>query len=93
MLVSDDLYRFVVSGAGKFPIELLCEEKCYPEAKIDARVISNEQSLLSSSVFLISNNKPRNSVWRRLGWQLIILSGPAHKFKADDFHDYHTWPA
>ena len=92
-VMNGDLYKFVVVGTGIFPVELLCEEKCYPASKVVAKIIFSEHSLAPNTLYLESGNRPRHSVWRRHGWRLTVLSEPAHKLEANDFESYHTWPA
>jgi hypothetical protein len=67
-------YAFTVAGPGRFPIDMLRYDRCYPKTSEDASEISRTflKTLVNEycRVDLISEDDPTEGRWRSFGWHI-----------------------
>ena len=87
--MSDNMYKFTVSGSKYFPVELLAEQKCFPATKEDADSMANYGGSYRIIDF-VSLTRPNVNLWRYHGWSIRHNSGFTEY--PEDYSTYHTWP-
>ena len=83
------VYRFQMTGVGKFPFEILSKYQIAPETKLDLQVMFQETQK-RRSVNLASIIKPSEKELKKFGWDINMVYDPS--LLKDDYNLYHTWP-
>ena len=83
------MYRFQMTGVGRFPHWVLTEYRSAPETKLDLQVMFDESSK-RRSITLASKIRPNEKDIKKLGWDIHIIYDPT--YSRDDYSLYHTWP-
>lgn len=86
--MTGNTYYFEVTGAGKFPHNLLAEQSCFPEKKEDA-TNAFEKAGSKRTIKMKGVAQPSPNLWRSYGWNLFSFSAIIPK---EDYTIYHTWP-
>ena len=79
------VYKFEVSGFGKFPPHMLSHTRCWPESDDDSLMLFDTARRTISMSSLL---KPNKNVWASYGWTCSLVN----PIDSDDYNVYHTWP-
>lgn len=67
---------FTVRGSGRFPIDMLRYDTCWPATQVDVRKVESNVSHASFSrdvleVVLVGTSKPTHRRWESFGWEVL----------------------
>ena len=64
--------KFVVKGAGRFPVDMLRYDTCYPHQPEDAAAILDKEMRKVELVTLM-NGEPTRARWESFGWMVTVV--------------------
>lgn len=67
------LRRFSVEGEGRFPVDMLREEECWPASFSDSIQLhaTGPRRIQLQGYRTITTNEPNAPLWRAYGWRVI----------------------
>jgi len=83
------MYRFQMTGIGRFPFEFLSKYQIAPETKLDIEIMFQETQK-RRSINLASIIKPNEKELKKFGWEFNMVC--EQTLLKDDYNLYHTWP-
>jgi hypothetical protein len=67
--------RFTVTGTGRFPLDMLRYDSCWPATQDDVRRLDHWQEMTGGaprSVLMESANEPTRDRWSSFGWTVQL---------------------
>ena len=63
-------YKFVVKGRGRFPLDMLRYDCCYPTGEFYPGKNNEESRLVEMAAIFPKNWSPTDQRWRSFGWMV-----------------------